>query len=91
MRTWQVRLVYSRNLGADDEEFAATLSDVSRELADYSASVFGGSDGLTATLVVAAPDHAHAVDLADGAVRRAVGDHDIQPGDVVEAHAKTWD
>jgi hypothetical protein len=91
MRNWQVRLVYSRNLGAGDDELAATLSQVSEHLAEYRASVSGGADGLTATLVVQAPDHSHAVDLADTAIREAAGDHDIQPGDIVESHAQTWD
>jgi hypothetical protein len=91
MRKWQVRLVYSRNLGAGDKELAATLSEVSAHLTRYSASVSGGADGLTATLVVLAPDHSRAVDLADTAIRQAAGDRDIQPGDIVECHARTWD
>jgi hypothetical protein len=90
MRSWQVRLVYSRNLGEDDDELAATLRHVGDELAEYNAALVGGSDGLTATLVVEAPDHAHALDMADGALRQAAGDHGIEPGDIVECHAKTW-
>jgi hypothetical protein len=91
MRNWQIRLVYSRNLGEGDDELAATLNEISQDLCEYSASVSGGSDGLTATLVVQAPDHGHAVDVADTAIRQAAGDHDIQPGDIVESHARTWD
>jgi hypothetical protein len=90
MRSWQVRLVYSRNLGEGHDELAATLRKVGDELAEYSAAVVGGSEGLTATLVVEAPDHAHALDMADSALRQAASDHGIEPGDIVECHAATW-
>jgi hypothetical protein len=90
MRSWQVRLVYSRNLGEGHDELAATLRNVGDELAEYSAAVVGGSDGLTVTLVVESPDHAHALDMADSALRQAASGHGVEPGDIVECHAKTW-
>jgi hypothetical protein len=74
MRNWQVRLVYSRNLGAGDDELAATLSEVSRDLTEYRASVSGGADGLTAAeyTIRAAP--------RAGRVLRAANDAACRPG-----------
>lgn len=91
MRTWEVRLVYSRNLGAGNDELAPTLSKLAADLAEYQPLARGGHEGLTVTLVVSAPDHAVAVNLADTLVRQAAADYDIEPGDISEAHAKTWD
>jgi hypothetical protein len=91
MRDWQIRLVYNGSLGGDDEELTAKLSRLEDNLTDYRAAVVGGSDGTTATLAVQAADHQEALAMADGAVRQTARGHGLDPGDVVECHAKSWD
>lgn len=91
MRLWQVRLLYSKNLGEPDDELAEMLDSVAEELSEYDAAVGGGYDGLAVTMVVEAVDYVAALASADAAVRFAAGDHDIEPGDVVEVLARTWD
>jgi hypothetical protein len=91
MRAWQVKLAYSKNLGEPNEELAALLGVVEHALSEHEASVRGGYEGLEVTMVVDAADHAIAVQHADTEVRLIAGDHDLELGDIVEAHVVASD
>jgi hypothetical protein len=89
MQTWQVSLDYSRDMGPAGDEFVSALAAVGTELGG--AAVGGGRKGLSVTLAVQAGDYLSALSGAAERVAMACRHHGIEPGDVVEAQARTWE